>query len=91
MQRKEKRLRLRRKDEVPEGKAYMNPVTMSELGITSSIEVVIAGKKKLYFTSQPLDNVPPNEVWCSTDELKTQGVADNTIATVRASQVTVNV
>ncbi len=80
-------MRLRRRDEVPEGKAYMNPATMAELGITSAIEVVIAGKKKLYFEAQPNDKVPQNEVWCNTDELKTQGVADNTIATVRARQV----
>lgn len=84
MQRKERRLRLRRRDEVPEGKAYMNPSMMAELGISSAIEVVIAGKKKLYFQAQPNDKVPPNEVWCNTDELKMQGVADYTIATVRA-------
>lgn len=87
MQRKERRLRLRRRDEVPEGKAYMNPATMEELGISSAIEVVIAGKKKLYFECQASDKVPSNEVWCNTDELKTHGVADYTIATVRARQV----
>lgn len=91
MQRKERRLRLRRKEEIPEGKAYMNPSTMSELGIKQEIEVVIAGKKKLYFASQPFDKVPPNEVWCNTDELKIQGIADNTIATVRAREVSQSV
>ncbi|AKG39182.1 MAG: hypothetical protein ACP5II_05690 [Infirmifilum sp.] len=91
MQRKERRLRIRRKDEVPEGKAYMNPSTMAELGITSEIEVVIAGKKKLHFSSQTFDKVPPNEVWCNTDELKTLGVADNTIATIRAREVSTSV
>ncbi|MHB9302844.1 hypothetical protein [Thermofilum pendens] len=86
-QRRERRLRLRRRDEVPEGRAFMNPSTMNELGISSEIEVVIAGKKKLYFAAMPSESVPPNEVWCNTDELKTKGVADNSIATVRAKRV----
>ena len=82
---KERRLRLRRKDNVIEGSARMNPKTIEELEIKKSIEVVIGGKKKLYFNVLPLEDVPINEVWCNEEELRANGVADNTIATVRKS------
>ncbi len=85
--RRERRLRIRRKEEVAEGKALMNPRTMAELGIAGEIEVVIAGKKHYYFHVSPRDDVPLNEVWCNSDQLKTLGIADNTIATVRARRV----
>lgn len=85
--RRERRLRIRRRSEVAEGKALMNPKTMSELGISSEIEVVIAGKKHYFFQASPRDDVPPHEVWCNDEQLKILGVADNTIATVRSRRV----
>ena len=81
---KERRLRLRRKDDVLKEYAKMNPKTMEDLGINNRIEVVIGGKKKLYFNVMPFENIPLNEVWCNEEELRANGVADNTIATVRA-------
>lgn len=86
MARRERRLRLRRREEVPEGQARMNPSTMGELDIGRIAEVVVGGKKRLRFIALPLDSVPPNEVWCNSEELRQRGVADNTIATVRAPQ-----
>jgi len=86
-QRLERRLRIRRKEEVAEGKAWMNPRMMAELSILSEIEVVIAGKRHFYFYVVPKEDVPVNEVWCNSDQLKTLGIADNTIATVRAKRV----
>ena len=80
---KERRLRLRRKDNVMKGSARMNPKTIKELDIESNIEVVVGGKKKLYFNVLSLEDVPVNEVWCNEEELRNNGVADNTIATVR--------
>ncbi len=84
MQRRERRLRLRRKENIPYGQARMNPEMMNELNISSEIEVVIAGKKKYRFIVVPLDSVPRNEVWCNAEELREHGIADNTIATIRA-------
>ncbi len=84
MRRVEKRLRIRRMDEVPPGQARMNPKTMEYLGISDEVEVVIAGKKRLCFKVLSLDSVPENEVWCNTDELRSYGIADYTIATCRA-------
>ncbi len=79
----ERRLRLRRRDDVNPGMAKMNPKTMTELGVTDTLEVVIAGKKRYRFKVLPLDAVPEREVWLNEDELREQGIADNTIATCR--------
>jgi hypothetical protein len=87
VQHRERRLRVRWREEVPSGKAFINPETMKELAILSEVEVVIAGKKKLYFTAMPNESVPRREVWCNADELKSSGVADNSIATIRAKRV----
>jgi len=81
---RERRLRIRRRDDVPPGQARMNPKAIEYLGITSEVEIAIAGKKRILFKVLPLEMVPENEVWCNTDDLKGEGVADNTIAAVRA-------
>jgi len=84
MARRERRLRIRRRPEVPSGQARMNPSAMNYLGITDRVEVVIAGKKRFHFRVLPLETVPENEVWCNEDDLRMYGIADNTVATVRA-------
>ncbi len=62
----------------------MNPAAMKYLGIEDKVEIVIAGKRRYVFKVLPLDTVPENEVWCNEDDLRTYGIADNTVATVRA-------
>ncbi len=79
----EKRLRIRRRDDVDPGLAKINPETAKMLQITNSLEVVIAGKKRFTFKAIGVGDVPANEVWCNTEELRAKGIADNTIATVR--------
>jgi len=88
---RERRLRIRRRDGVPRGQARMNPRAMEYLGIRDRVEVVVGGKKKLLFTVLPLETVPENEVWCNADELRELGVADNTIAAVRAPLIATRV
>ncbi len=80
----ERRLRLRRRNDVGRGLAKMNPKMMQELGITDTLEVVIAGKKRYRFRVLSDENVPEREVWCNDEELREYGIADNTIATCRA-------
>jgi len=84
----ERRLRLRRRSDVDEGKAFMNPGTMKELNITTEIEAVLAGggarERKYVFRVTAKEDVPPGEVWCNEEELRRNGVADNSIATIRA-------
>jgi len=82
--RRERRLRIRRREDVPPGQARMNPKAMEYLEITTRVEIAIAGKKRLLFNVLPLDSVPENEVWCNADDLRAEGVSDNTIAAVRA-------
>lgn len=82
----EKRIRVRRIDEVKEGKAYINPKLAKELNIKDYLEVVVAGRKKLVLEAVLDERVPEREVWCNTGLLKEHGVADNSIATVRAKR-----
>ncbi|MCD6357863.1 MAG: hypothetical protein J7L75_04730 [Thermoproteales archaeon] len=88
---RERRLRIRRREEVPRGQARMNPKAMEYLGIRDRVEIVVGGKKRLVFRVLGLDSVPENEVWCNADELREQGIADNTIAAVRAPLATTGV
>lgn len=81
----EKRLRLRRRDDVGSGLAKLNPNTARALQIEDRLEVVVAGKKKMELKALLLDQVPPNEVWVNSEEMRAQGLADNSIATVRRS------
>ncbi len=82
----EKRLRIRRKDIVKPGKAHINPVTMKDLKITSRVEIVLVGKRRFTFDSVEDNTVPQNEVWINSDDAKAYGIADNSIATVRAER-----
>ncbi|MCQ5336662.1 MAG: hypothetical protein NO475_00495 [Candidatus Methanomethylicia archaeon] len=80
----EKRLRIRRIDSIEKGTCKMNSETYNYLKITDRIEIVIAGKKKIELNAFPSSDIPENEVWANSDEMKIVGIADNTIATVRA-------
>jgi hypothetical protein len=85
---RERRLRVRRRDDVEEGKAMLNPQIASELGIAGKVELVLVGggsRERRYVMDVVLnDKVPRGEVWCNADELRRLGIADNSIATVRA-------
>ena len=79
----EKRLRLRRRDENDKGIGKLNTSTMKFLQFSEKIEIVVAGKKKMELKALSLPDIPENEVWINTDEMKLLGLADNSIATVR--------
>jgi hypothetical protein len=79
----EKRLRLRRIDSVEKGTSRMNSATYKFLQMSGRLEIVVAGKKKLELKTALFPEVPENEVWANTDEMKIQGLSDNSIATVR--------
>lgn len=79
----EKRLRLRRRDEIEKGSSKLNSKTYKFLQISGRIEVVVARKKKLELNAIPLSDIPENEVWINTEEMRVQGLSDNSIATVR--------
>jgi hypothetical protein len=79
----EKRLRLRRIDSLDKGTSRMNSATYKFLQMSGRLEIVVAGKKKLELKVSTFPEVPENEVWANTDDMKIQGLSDNSIATVR--------
>jgi hypothetical protein len=87
---RERRLRIKRRVDVDEGSAKLNPEVMRELGITDKVEVVLVGggsrERRYVFKALPNDSVPRGEVWCNEEELRRNGIADNSIATVRAAK-----
>ena len=82
----EKRLRIRRRDDVDPGLAKINPETAKLLQIDDRLEVIVAGRKKLDLKATLFEQVPINEVWANSDEMRVQGLADNSIATIRRSR-----
>ncbi|MGC8570985.1 MAG: hypothetical protein ACP5L1_06645 [Caldivirga sp.] len=85
---RERRLRVRRSNDVEEGKAMLNPQVASELGITDRVELVLVGggsrERRYVMNTVVNDRVPKGEVWCNAEEMRRYGIADNSIATVRA-------
>lgn len=82
----EKRIRVRRKPNIKPEHAYINPQLAKELGITEYLEIVVARRHHLAFKAIQDENVPPNEVWCNEDLLREEGIADNSIATIRRTE-----
>ena len=80
---REKRIRVRYKEGLNPENAMINTSTAKQLGIGDKLEVVVAGRHKFVFNAVLSDEVPPNEVWCNPELLQDEGIADNTIATVR--------
>lgn len=80
----ERRVRVKQKDEVKPGQAMLSPKLAEELNVEEEVEIVVAGKKKLRFKAVLSENVQEKEVWCNSEVLREQGIADNSIATIRA-------
>ncbi len=81
---RERRVRIRFKPNVKEGIALLNPELAKDLNITEYLEIVVAGRRRFRFKAEVSDEVPLNEVWVNGKDLPEKGVADNSIATVRA-------
>ncbi len=80
----QKRMRLRQKMEVKTGEAILNTKILKEIkvNVNNAIEIVV-NKKRFSFNAVGNLDVPNNEVWLNTDEMKKNGHSDKTIATVR--------
>lgn len=83
--RRERRIRVRGVENVKRGFAKINPKLAKTLGIKDKLVVVIARKKKLQLTAILDENISENEVWCNYEQLREEGIADNSIATIRAT------
>lgn len=80
----EKRIRIKYDRSLAEPIAKIPSHIASELGIKTgdSVEVVVAGKRKVQFTAEVMES-KDNFVLVHPAELEKQGVADNSIATIR--------
>ncbi len=81
---RERRVRLRFRNELKEGIAKLNPELLKEIGEAEYIEVVVAHRHRFRYRVELDESVPPNEVWVNGEKLPEYGVSDNSIATVRA-------
>lgn len=79
----ERRLRIRRKNEVRSGRAHINPLTAEQLRIDDEVEIVLVGKRRFIFKAFHDSQVPEREVWINYEDARIGGIADNSIATVR--------
>ncbi|MEM4486924.1 MAG: hypothetical protein QW116_06815 [Zestosphaera sp.] len=80
----ERRVRVRLGDDVPEGVLQIARRLADELGIKDSVQLSVSGRKLILkvLTSEEL---PENEVRANEDFMRRNGVADNSMATVRSA------
>lgn len=80
---RERRIKLRYGESVKQGTLHINPALAKELSISDYAEVSVHGRRvRLKVVLD--EGVPPSEIWGSSD-LKSYGIADNSIVTLRAS------
>ncbi len=84
----EKRIRIKYDESLPENTARVSKELAKLIGISEndSIEIVVAGKKKFVFRALIVDDIESNTVYCYPEELRENGVADNSIATIRRAR-----
>lgn len=84
----EKRLRVRYDESLKEPLAKIPRPVAGMLGIKDgdSVEVVVAGRKKFVFKALVIESNEENTIYVYPDELKSNGVADDSIATLRKSR-----
>lgn len=79
----EKRMRIRRREDVTAGNSKMNSKMAEQLGVSNEVEAIVSGKWKGKWNVALAESVPANEIWMNGEELKAKGIADNTIGTIR--------
>ncbi|MFZ8791643.1 MAG: hypothetical protein ACO2OS_05125 [Thermosphaera aggregans] len=84
----EKRLRVKYDESLKEPIAKIPKPIAGMLGIKDgdSVEVVVAGRKKFVFKAVIIESQEENTIYVYPEELKMNGVADNSIATLRKSR-----
>jgi len=82
---REKRVRLRLKRGIPSDELHISPSLIKELNIGGRAEISVAGKKKLRFKAIEDEEVPENEVWGFEDVMRENGLADNSLVTLRGA------
>lgn len=80
----EKRVRLKYDDSLPAEKAKINPKLAAALGITEKLEIAVAGRHRFAFIAVQDEGVDEGHVHVNPGLMEEHGIADESIATVRA-------
>jgi hypothetical protein len=80
----EKRIRLKYDPSLEREEAKINPQLAKELDIKDKLEIVVAGRHRFVFRAIIDDEVEYNRVHVNPELMEENGVADNSIATVRS-------
>jgi hypothetical protein len=81
---REKRIRLRYDPSLEPEQAKINPRLAKELNIQELLEISVAGRHRFAFKALLDDSVEENVVHVNPDLMEEHGIADNSIATIRA-------
>lgn len=79
---KELRRRILYDESLPPGEAAIPKTLKEELAIEDTVEIVVAGKKRLTFKVKEVESDVERLFVCPED-MKTLGIANNSIATIR--------
>ncbi len=80
----EKRIRIKYDASLEPEQAKIHPSLAKELGIDDKLEIVVAGRHRFAFKAIIDEDAEPNRVHVNPDLMEEHGIADNSIATVRA-------
>jgi len=81
---REKRVRIKYDPSVRPEAAKLSSGLAKMLNISDKLELVVAGRAKFILNAIVDDSVEPDRVHVNPDIMSEEGVADNSIATVRA-------
>ncbi|MEM2376038.1 MAG: hypothetical protein QXZ10_00255 [Sulfolobales archaeon] len=80
---KERRIRLKYSDSVKPDELRVPKALADELEIKDFVHIVVAGRKGVDLKAVVDDKLPPTEVLGNPETMKSKGIADNSIVTVR--------
>ncbi|MEN2998979.1 MAG: hypothetical protein ABDH61_00110 [Acidilobaceae archaeon] len=83
---REKRIRLKFDNSLDKNTAKINANLARALGILERVEVVVGGRTKVVLQALVDEDVEEERVYVNPSYFSEKGVADNSIATVRASR-----
>lgn len=80
---KEKRIKIRKKNEVEKGNIIISKKLAEEIGAKEEAEISVKGKRiRVKVIIQ--DAIPYLEVWANSSDLSVLGIEDNSTVTIRA-------
>ncbi|AEA13402.1 hypothetical protein TUZN_1943 [Thermoproteus uzoniensis 768-20] len=83
--REERRLRAKAIDEVEKGSVKINKSIAEEYGQLEEVEIV-GGERRRTFKALADEKIPQQEVWLNPEDLRSLGIAEGTIVTVRKTK-----